>query len=94
MTEPRITRCGKQLMLDGRHLADVITDEAAEAICRMAAVLVDVSASLAAAISLLERGGKAAKRAAPSDTMFDIMLDDYRRSLERARTLLEATTHD
>lgn len=47
-----------------------------------------VAASLAAAISLLERGGKAAKKAAPSDKMFDQMLVDYRRSLDRARTAL------
>ena len=45
--------------------------------------LVDVLASLAAAISLLERGGK---KAAPSDKMFEQMLIDYRASLERGRT--------
>lgn len=50
--------------------------------------LVDVAASLAAAISLLERGGKSAKKAAASDKMFDQMLADYRASLERARTAL------
>lgn len=48
-------------------------------------VLVSVMASLAAAISLLERGGK---KAAPSDKMFDQMLADYRGSLERARQFL------
>lgn len=48
-------------------------------------VAIDLAASLAAAISLLERGGKAAKKAAPSDKMFDQMLDDYRASLNRAR---------
>lgn len=46
--------------------------------------LIDVMASLAAAISLLERGDKAAKKAAPSDKMFDQMLADYRASLDRA----------
>ncbi len=50
--------------------------------------LVDVATSLAAAISLLERGGKSAKKAAASDKMFDQMLADYRASLERARTAL------
>lgn len=50
--------------------------------------LVDVAASLAAAISLLESGGKSAKKAAASDKMFDQMLADYRASLERARTAL------
>lgn len=49
--------------------------------------LVGVCASLAAAISLLERTPKA-KKAAPSDKMFDQMLDDYRKSLEEARALL------
>jgi hypothetical protein len=47
--------------------------------------LVDTAAHLAAAISLLEKGGKAAKKAAPSDKMFDQMLKDYRASLSRAR---------
>lgn len=41
-----------------------------------------VAASLAAAISLLERGGK---KAAASDKMFDVMLDDYRQSLNDFR---------
>jgi len=43
-------------------------------------VLVDVTAHLAAAISLLERTPRA-KKAAPSDKMFDQMLTDYRNSL-------------
>lgn len=47
--------------------------------------LINVAASLAAAISLLERGGK---KAAPSDKMFAQMLEDYRASLSRARALL------
>ncbi len=46
---------------------------------------VDAGASLAAAISLLERGGR---KAAPSNKMFDQMLVDYRNSLERTRALL------
>lgn len=48
--------------------------------------LIDVMASLAAAISLLERGGK---KAAGSDKMFEQMLCDYRASLQRARQSLE-----
>lgn len=48
----------------------------------------DAGASLAAAISLLERGGKAAKKAAPSDRMFDQMVKDYKASLTRARAAL------
>ena len=53
-------------------------------------VAINLAARLAAAISLLEKGGKAAKKAAPSDTMFDIMLQDYRNSLSRARDALTA----
>ena len=53
-------------------------------------VAINLAAHLAAAISLLEKGGKAAKKAAPSDTMFDIMLQDYRNSLSRARDALTA----
>jgi len=44
-----------------------------------------VLASLAAAISLLERGGK---KAAASDRMFEQMLDDYRAALEAGRNAL------
>ena len=51
----------------------------------MREVLIDVMASLDAAISLLER---TPKKAAPSDKMFDQMLADYRASLERARASL------
>lgn len=49
--------------------------------------IVGALASLAAAISLLERGGK---KAAPSDKMFKQMLSDYRKSLEEARAALTA----
>jgi hypothetical protein len=44
-------------------------------------------ASLAAAISLLERTPKVNK-AAPSDKMFNQMLDDYRKALANARDAL------
>lgn len=43
-----------------------------------------MAASLAAAISLLERSPKTG---APSDKMFDMMVSDYKRSLEAWRTL-------
>lgn len=46
-------------------------------------------ASLAAAISLLENGGKAAKKAAPSDKMFDQMIEDYKKALNNAREFLQ-----
>jgi hypothetical protein len=52
---------------------------------RKSEVLENVTASLAAAISLLERSPKTA---APSDKMFDQMLADYRASLGRARAAL------
>lgn len=48
-----------------------------------------VLASLVAAVSLLERTPKA-KKAAPSDTMFAVMLDDYRKSIEHGRAALAA----
>jgi hypothetical protein len=55
---------------------------------RLKGTLVRTAASLAAAISLLEQGGKAAKRAAPSNKMFDQMLVDYNRALDDARKAL------
>ena len=48
-----------------------------------------VAASLNAAISLLERGGK---KAAPSDKMFAQMLVDYSASLDRFRATLAELT--
>ncbi len=55
---------------------------------RLRNTVTDLASSLAAAISLLERGGKAAKKAAPSDKMFDQMVKDYRMALDRARAIL------
>lgn len=52
--------------------------------------LTHTAARLMAAISLLERGGKAAKKAAPSDKMFDQMLTDYRAAVDSARAALAA----
>lgn len=48
--------------------------------------LTNVCASLVAAISLLEKGGKVA---APSNKMFDQMLMDYKASIDRARAVLK-----
>jgi len=56
---------------------------------RVLELLKDVTASLAAAVSLLERSPKVA---APSNKMFDIMLNDYRGSLERARAFFNGGT--
>jgi hypothetical protein len=50
--------------------------------------LSSVLASLVAAISLLKKGGKAAKKAAPSDKMFDIMIADYEKAAEMGRKAL------
>ena len=47
-----------------------------------------VGAGLAGAISLLEGAGQAAKKAAPSDAMFDQMVADYKVRLERARKVV------
>lgn len=47
--------------------------------------LKDTLAHLVAATSLLERGGK---EGAPSDRMFNTMVDDYNKSIERARAVL------
>lgn len=55
----------------------------------MREVFVRVLASLAAAISILERTPKA-KKAVASDKMFDTMLDDYRKALEAGRAALTA----
>jgi hypothetical protein len=49
-------------------------------------LLREVTASLAAAISLLECGSK---KAAPSEKMFDQMLRDYKKSLDHARSILK-----
>ena len=51
---------------------------------------IGVLASLAAAISLLERSS-IAKKAAPSDKMFDQMIDDYKAALEAGRAALSAS---
>jgi uncharacterized coiled-coil protein SlyX len=56
-----------------------------EKLAKAVEAAVDTAASLAAAISLLEKGGK---KAAASDKMFNQMLIDYRASLQRARTTL------
>lgn len=42
-------------------------------------------AALVAAVSLLKRGSK---KAAPSNTMFDIMIADYEKAIEAARAAI------
>jgi hypothetical protein len=70
-------------LLNDSH-ADAIAQAAIQA-SGLVEALVDTTAHLAAAISLLERSPKVA---ASSDKMFDQMLNDYRLSLERSRSVL------
>ena len=60
---------------------------ASERIGQLEYALVKVAASLAAAISLLERTPQA-KKAAPSDKMFAQMIVDYKKALETGRGAL------
>jgi hypothetical protein len=53
---------------------------------RLREATLDTLASLTASLSLLKGGGRTA---APSEKMFKIMLMDYQRSVDRARTTLE-----
>ena len=57
---------------------------------RLRKAVKDSTVHLIAAVSLLEAGGK---KAAPSNRMFEVMLDDYRASIERGRQAL-GDTHD
>ena len=70
---------------EGWGVADKGRLEAEAKLAKAVKAAVDTCASLAAAISLLDRGGK---KAAPSNKMFDQMMADYRASLERTRTTL------
>ncbi len=56
-------------------------------IAELVGVLGDVTAHLVAAHSLLSRGGK---KAAASDTIFKIMLQDYEKSFEAGRKMVAA----
>ena len=69
--------------------AEAYAEELEAKLARAVEAGVDVAASLNAAISLLERGGK---KAAPSDKMFAQMLVDYSASLDRFRTTLAELT--
>lgn len=66
--------------ISGREYADTIYKP----------VVIDLMAHLAAAISLLERGSK---KAAASDKIFDIMINDYRKSVENARDFIFSPEH-
>jgi len=73
------------------HFANAIREAEAAGEVKSDKVLIRALASLAAAISLLERVPKA-KKAAPSDKMFEQMLSDYRNALEAGRTFIRART--
>ena len=72
-------------LLRARETAESRATAAVARVAVLEGALTDTSASLAAAISLLERSPKTA---APSDRMFDQMLQDYRASLGRARAAI------
>lgn len=81
----------------GASRADALARAAAaitsqgERIAMLERVAIDLAASLAASISILERADQMKKqpnRAVASDTMFAQMLRDYRASLVRARAAL------
>lgn len=72
-----------RIHVNGHAYVPATTHAATLAELREAAT--DTLASLVAAVSLLERGGK---RAAPSDKMFHTMLADYNASIKRARAAL------
>ena len=51
--------------------------------------LTRTTANLIAAVELLKSGGKAAKKAAPSDKMFDQMVIDYEAAAQAAKLVLK-----
>jgi len=64
-------------------------DQAEAEIARLREAVMPAVASLAAAISLLERSPKTG---AASSKMFDIMLNDYGKALDTARAALKPDT--
>lgn len=63
--------------------------EMAARIDRLEWALIDVLASLVSAHNLLNRGGR---EAAPSDEMFRVVLDGYRKSIDKGRAAVVDTT--
>lgn len=66
-------------------------DEARRDLAEVREVCIDCVASLVASISLMncaEENNRKPSRAAPSNTMFKMMVGDYERSVDRARALL------
>lgn len=72
---------------DAKALSDR-ADAAERKVEKLREALKDATASVVAATSLLQRGGK---KAAPSNKMFDQMVRDYMAASERARAALKET---
>ena len=70
---------------------DAATSALAKAEGEARKIIMDVTAHLVAAVSLLKRGGK---KAAPSDKMFTQMIKDYEASIDRARAALTPAPED
>ena len=87
--DTRVTYMEERFFPPDNEAEYIIAVEHARIVAEKEDALIACAASLAAAVSLLERGGKAAKKAAPSDKMFDQMLLDYKTALELARAALK-----
>lgn len=74
--------CSEPGDMSGEYYADPVPQPDVR---ELVEAFIETTASLAAALSLLEKGGR---KAAASDKMFSIMLDDYRGALEKARAAL------
>lgn len=84
----KLTIALKQAVWSDSEECKVVSEQNADLHARIAELetaLVDVTARLVAAVSLLERGGK---KAAPSNKMFDQMIVDYKNCIERSRAAL------
>ena len=92
--DPDTNMSGLPLMVPADDGGYVDYDDHVAEVGRLRDTLIGTAAALAAAISLLERGGKAAKKAAASDKMFDLMLAHYRAALAGARAALAAPEED
>jgi len=74
-------------LLEARDKFEAERDTALAKLAKAQEALKDTTAHLVAASSLLRRSPK---KAAPSDKMFNTMVDDYEKSAERGRAVLEA----
>lgn len=88
--EGEVERLRKLLSETNTYYAECIAqrEDLRDEKAKLREALIDMTSCLVAAVSLLERGGK---KAAPSDKMFAIMLEDYRASVDRAAAVYEET---